>query len=97
MALQFLLKNNLESVKQFNTNTLEATTAYDPASNVHIVCVYRFPSSSILQFVEDLKQIPATWTDENKIIMGDFNINIQNKNQQTVKKTYAKIYKHNNW
>ena len=77
-------KNQLERDKHYNTNTLEATTAYDPAKSVHIVCVYRFLSSSIPQFVEDPKLIPATRTDENKVIMGDFNINIQGKNQQTI-------------
>ena len=70
-------KNQLERDKHYNTNTLEVTTAYDPARSVHIVCVYHFPSSSIPQFVEDPKLIPVTRTDENKVIIGDFNINIQ--------------------
>ena len=77
-------KNQLEGVEHYNTNTLEVTTAYDPVRNVHIVCVYRYPSSSIPQFVEDLKEIPATQTKESKVIVGGFNINIQGKNQKTI-------------
>ena len=77
-------KIQLENVNHYNTNTLEATIAYDPIRKIHIVCVYRFPSSSIPKFVEDLKLIPATLTDEKKVIMGDFNMNTHGKNQQTI-------------
>ena len=81
-----LAKYKLENVKHYNTSTLEASTAYDPKTKVHIACVYRYPSSSVPQFLEDLKNIPATRTDEHKVIMGDFNINIHSKNQQTIAK-----------
>ena len=77
-------KIQLETVNHYNTNTLEATTAYDPIRKIHIVCVYRFPSSSIPKFVEDLKLIPATLTDEKKVIMGDFIMNTHGKNQQAI-------------
>ena len=45
-----------------------------------------YPTSSVPQFLEDLKNIPATRTDGHKVIMGDFNINIHSKNQQTIAK-----------
>ena len=77
-------RKQLERDKPYNINTLEATKAYGPVISVHIVCVYRFPSSSFPQFVEDPKLISVTRTDENKVIMGDFNINIQGKNHQTI-------------
>ena len=43
-----------------------------------------FVDSVLLSSVSDLMDVLATQTDENKIILGDCNINIQNKNQQTI-------------
>ena len=77
-------KVELESVKHFNTSTLEATKAYDPVRCVHMLCVYRYPNSSIPKFLEDLSEIPLSQSDERKIVLGDFNINIHEKNQKTI-------------
>ena len=79
-------KHKLENIKHFNTNTPEASTAYDRTNEVHIACVYRYPTSSIPNFIEDIKTIPDIQTNNRKIVIGDFNINILNKNQQTLKK-----------
>ena len=78
-------KEVLEKVHHYNTNTLDATTAYDKTRKVHIVCVYRYPTSSVPQFITDLKEIQATQTDEKKVIIGDFIINILKKAHQTIK------------
>ena len=77
-------KDELQSVQHYNTNTLEATVAYDNRRKVIITCVYRSPTSSVPQFMADLKSIQGTRTNNKKIIMGDFNINILNKNHQTI-------------
>ena len=77
-------KEELQHIQHYNTNTLEATVAYDSGSEVYLTCVYRYPTSSVPQFMADLKSIQGTRTNNKKIIMGDFNINILKKNNKTI-------------
>ena len=78
-------KHELHNVAHYNTNTLEATTAYDSETKVHIACVYRYPNSPLKQFHDDLQKLEAATTTDQKVIIGDFNINLISKNQKASK------------
>ena len=79
-------KHQLQDIKHMNTNTMEATSAFDNEKQIYITCIYRYPNSSIPNFIHDRTSISAVTTKHPKVIMGDFNINHQNKNSHTVER-----------
>ena len=75
-------KRELYNIFHTNTNTLESSSAYDFKTKTHISCVYRYPNTPIKLFQEDLKKIRSVITVEQKLIVGDFNINLSSKPQK---------------
>ena len=79
-------KYKLTNIKHVNTSTLESTTGYDNKTNTYLTCIYRYPNTSIATFIHDLTAISPPTIKHQKILMGDFNINIQNKHINTTEK-----------
>ena len=69
-----------------NTSTMETTTAFDNKTQTYITCIYRYPNSSIPNFINDITTISAATTNHQKILIGDFNINAQSKHSNTIEK-----------
>ena len=83
-------KHKLTNVKHINTSTLESTSAYDNKTQTYLTCIYRYPNSSIPTFIHDLTTSPST-AKHQKVLIGDFNINIQNKPTSTLEKICKSI------
>ena len=73
------------NIQHHNSSIVESTSAHDKATNIHITCVYRYPNTPLKQFQAHLLRIKAVTTPKQKVIIGDFNINLIPKPQKASK------------
>ena len=52
--------------------------------NIIIILIYYPPSSSLWSFLDDISSILESFTSVNTVILGDFNIQINNENHASL-------------